>query len=224
MPSHASARGPAALPEHFDQLPGAVQGGYSSEKVTVQLWWPSDALMASRVIGHLDVAAARFLATSLREHLRTTTGPAVGFHDWSRMTDYDGDARILLTDVAREALPRSEGVHVLVGSPLVAFGLRTASVVLRHVFSYVAREPFEAALTSSLRQLVPPPPKEEESIPSSGPQMKTCADCGTRLPDTAGSAYSLINSGWRLSRPTAGQRPMWHCPECWRSSHRKLGK
>jgi hypothetical protein len=49
-----------AHPDPFDQLGGAVPGGYGG-----QLWWPAPGLMVSRVLGHLDTAAARFLAASI---------------------------------------------------------------------------------------------------------------------------------------------------------------
>ena len=88
------------------------------------------------------------------------TTRSVGFHDWSALSDYDSEARILLTTVAREALPVSDGTHLLVSSPLIAFGIRTASVVLRNVFSYSAREPFEAAMVAALRRPAVSPPSQ----------------------------------------------------------------
>ncbi len=212
----------------FDQLPGKVLGGgYSSEEVTVQLWWPSPGVMVTRVLGHLDAPAARFLATSLRSHLKTTLVRMVGFHDWARVTDYDSDARILLTELTREGLTRTDGVHVLVQSPLVAFGLRTASMVLPNVHTYQLRAAFDAALTFALREHAPSPtsptltPKEEPAAPHSGVRRNACTGCGAELPEEVGTAYSLINHGWRLSRPGDTGKPLWHCPACWRSQKRR---
>jgi hypothetical protein len=222
----ATERAPETLADDlFDQLPGMVLGGgYNSEKVTVQLWWPSPSVMVTRVIGHLDAPAARFLATSLRSHLKATRVRLVGFHDWARVTDYDSDARILLTELTREALTRTEGVHVFVQSPLVAFGLRTASTVLPNVHAYQLRAAFDAALSTALRERAPSPsltPREEPSAPNSGFRTKACSGCGAELPDEVGTAYSLISHGWRLSRPGDAGKPLWHCPACWRSQKRR---
>ena len=209
----------------FDQLPGMVLGGgYASEKVTAQLWWPSPGVMVSRVLGHLDAPTAHFLAASLRGHLESTRVRLVRFHDWARVTDYDSDARVLLTELTREARTRTEGVHVLVQSPLVAFGLRTASVVLPSVHTYQLRAAFDAALTAALRERAPSPSltaKEDPAAPRSGLRTKACSGCGAERPEEVGTAYSLISHGWRLSRPGDAGKPLWHCPACWRSQKRR---
>lgn len=169
----------------------------------------------------------RSLRTALRSHLKATLVRMVGFHDWSRVTDYDSDARILLIELTREALTRTNGVHVLVQSPLVAFGVRTASMVLPNVHAYEQRAAFDAAMTSALRERAPSPPspsltpKEETAASHSGVRKNACSGCGEELPEEVGTAYSLINHGWRLSRPGDVGKPLWHCPACWRSQKRR---
>ncbi len=125
---------------------------HSSKRGVVRIWWPAPTLMATEVEGHLDASAARFLATSLREHA-VTLARIVGFHDWKGLSDYDSEARILLTGVARESLACSEGTHVLASSALVVFGLRAANVILGNVHGYSERAAFDAALASALRKL-----------------------------------------------------------------------
>jgi hypothetical protein len=132
-------------------LPGAL-APHSTKRISVRVWWPVPTVMVTQVRGHLDAEAARVLARALRDRLAATRARLVGFHDWTELADYDSDARILLTDVAREGLTRSDGTHVLIASPLVAFGLRAASVILTNVHAYSARPPFEAALVSALRR------------------------------------------------------------------------
>jgi hypothetical protein len=139
-------------PSPFIQLAGAVPP-HRTEHVTVRLWWPVPALMVTQVRGHLDAESARFLARALRDHLTSTKVRLVGFHDWTELMDYDSHARIVLTDVAREALPRSDGTHVLIASPLVAFGIRAASVILRNVHAYSTRTAFEGTLVSTVQRL-----------------------------------------------------------------------
>lgn len=210
-----------SAPPHdpFEQLSGFVPGGFVGENVTVQLWWPRPGFMASRVVGHLDVAAARFLATSLQERVAEHAATRlVGFHDWARMTDYDGDARVLLTGVTRGMISRSDGIHLLVQSPLVAFGIRTASVVLTNVFVYSARAAFKLKLDSALRHVPQAPAKGQGAGEL---RTKACNGCGIELSDETGTAYSLINNGWRLSRPTGAQKPLWHCPACWRDQKKR---
>ena len=198
----------------FDDLSGFVPGGYIRENVTVQLWWPRPGFMVSRVLGHLDAGGAHFLADGLRAHVATLgkTTRTIGFHEWARMSDYDSEARIVLTGVARETLARSDGIHLLVQSSLVAFGVRTASVALTNVVVYSARASFEAALASSLRHVPQAPVLEERADEL---RVKACSRCGAELPNEMGTAYSLISNGWRLSRPTGTQKPQWHCPACW---------
>ena len=215
-----SAEDDAPGSDPFERLPGFVPGGHVSERVTVQLWWPTPGLMASRVLGHLDLAAARFLASSLEEHgARSAKTRLVGFHDWSRMTDYDGDARVLLTGASRATIARSDGIHLLVESPLVAFGIRTASVVLTNVFVYSARSAFERKLASTLRRasLAPAGGGDAGEL-----RTKACGGCGAEQPDAMGTAYSMINHGWRLARPSGAQKPQWSCPACWREQKKRL--
>jgi hypothetical protein len=137
----------------FDDLARGVVTAYSTNAVKVRIWWPTPALMATQVAGHIDAPAAHFLAQSLRKQLTASATRIIGFHDWANLTDYESDARIVLTGVAREALPRTVGIHLLVRSPLVLFGIRAASVVLSDVHTYDARQPFEHALSSALGRL-----------------------------------------------------------------------
>ena len=139
----------------LEHMAGAVPG-YMSSTVSIRMWWPQPGLLISKIDGHLDAAAAAAIAQSIRGHIATTAaGRLTGFHDWSGLVDYDSEARILLTDVARELLPRSDGAHLLVNSQLVAFGIRAASVVLGNITSYASREPFETALSAALRRSKP---------------------------------------------------------------------
>ena len=197
----------------LDQLTGAIPG-FVSDGVTVDVWWPTPNVMVTRVLGHLDLPASRFLATALRVQLAKISALTIGFHEWSNVKDYDSEARILLTELTRDALPRSQGVHVLVGSPLVLFGLKAASSVLSKVYPHRSRVSFDAALAAALARTRP---VNEESATSSGLRDAACSRCGTQRAGTDGTAYSLINEGWWLSRPTTGQaKPAWHCPDCWR--------
>ena len=139
-------------PGSLDTLDGSAST-HTTRLVSVRIWWLASSLMASEVKGHLDVTAARFLAHALRDRMAKDPRRLVGFHDWTGVTNYDGNARIVLTQAARESSARSDGTHVLALSALVHFGLRTADFLLGNIHSYVARAPFEAAMQENLRRL-----------------------------------------------------------------------
>ena len=110
-------------------------------------------MLVSRIDGHLDVDGARFLAASVRTHLAACAPLRhTGFHDWYAMTDYDGDARVMLMDLVRDILPRLEAVHICIGSPGVAFGVKAASLVFPNLSSYVSRASFDRTLAGTLRR------------------------------------------------------------------------
>ena len=70
-----------------------------------------------------------------------------GFHDWELMTDYDADARTLLTETTVMNLRRIEVAHFITGSRLVAFGVRPAGAFIGKLVLHPTRASFEGEVS-----------------------------------------------------------------------------
>jgi hypothetical protein len=109
--------------------------------------YPEPWLFLSKVIGH-------FASDKIDDYLADMSKvfqrgrPAVGFHDWSEMSNYDSNTRKQLTEWALEQRGKLPTHHILVQSKLVAMGVSTASLLLggNAIMSYTDRAVFERAL------------------------------------------------------------------------------
>ncbi|UQA57485.1 hypothetical protein [Polyangium aurulentum] len=130
-------------PEHAEQI-RAPAG-------TSWLWRPARGVLVTRVVGLLTAqAGAAMEAAMLR--IVAEDGQYEGFHDWLQMTDYAAEARVRLTDAARAVHTSTKIVHILVGSKVVAFGVRVANAALGNLRVYQSSDSFESALHSVLRR------------------------------------------------------------------------
>jgi hypothetical protein len=132
--------------ERATRLLGAPLRSHASARGSVVVWRPAPGVFVTRVVGHLDEAGAREIEGAFRRQI-AEEGRHVGFNDWFDMTDYDSQARILLTEMVNESIALIEASHVLIASKLVAFGVRAANVVLRrHLTVYSDPEAFDREL------------------------------------------------------------------------------
>jgi len=132
--------------ERTTRLLGPPLRSHVSSQGSVVVWRPAPGVFVTRVVGHLDEAAAREIEGAFRRQI-AEEGRHVGFNDWLDMTDYDSRARILLTEMVNESIALIEASHILIASRLVAFGVRAANVVLRrHLTVYNEPEPFDREL------------------------------------------------------------------------------
>lgn len=132
---------------------------YSSGPLVVAIGRPAPWVFLSRVQGHLDAAGARVIADAVRHQMAAEKRYMVILNDWSEMSDYDGAARVLLTDLAREVLPASEAVHILLTSQRVAFGVRAANLILRRITAHLKMDTFGAALVAAVDRPTPARPR-----------------------------------------------------------------
>lgn len=116
---------------------------------TCWIWCPAPDVIVSLFKGVLSAQAATRIDDILRR-LTANGNKHDAFHDWEGMTDYDGQARVTLTNTALALRPSSERVHLLVRSKTVAMGVKVASVVLPTLFSHLDRASFESALEESI--------------------------------------------------------------------------
>lgn len=129
-------------------LPGSPQI-HRSAKGTVSLWDPAPGIVFSYVTDVLTAEGALAIETATRRSM-ARFGPQIIFHDWDEMTDYETEARAQLTQFGMEARKSFDGVHMLVRSKIVQFGVQAANLVVRRIQLYEARAPFEAALRRAL--------------------------------------------------------------------------
>lgn len=112
---------------------------------TVWIWIPTPGVVVTVVKGVISAQlAGHWCEVVLRKTADQTR--LESFHDWEEMTDYDGEARTLLIDTSKKLRPKSERVHILFRSKIVALGVRVASTILPHLVSYTDRSLFQAAL------------------------------------------------------------------------------
>jgi len=116
---------------------------------TSWIWCPVAGVLVCVIKGVLSAQSASRIDEILRR--RTSDGSKhEDFHDWEGMTDYDGQARITLTNTALALRHTNEKVHLLVRSKTVAMGVKVASAVLPNVVSHLDRSSFESALADSI--------------------------------------------------------------------------
>jgi hypothetical protein len=125
---------------------------HSSESLLIAIGRPAPWVFLSRVKGHLDVAGARVIDQAVRVQTAAEKRYMLLLNDWSGMTDYDGAARVLLTDLARAVLPACDAVHILISSERVAFGVRAANLVLHRLTAHTKPQTFAAALLAAVEQ------------------------------------------------------------------------
>jgi hypothetical protein len=121
----------------------------SSPFGTVWVWCPVTGVLVTQIKGVLSAQAASTLAEIIRR-LTAKFGPQEHFNDWEGMTNYDGEARSVMTNTAISMRKDCEHVHLLVRSKAVALGVRVASAVVPNLTSHVDRATFESALAASI--------------------------------------------------------------------------
>lgn len=133
----------------FGFLPDGQALVFQSRRGTTRLWSPARTMLVTQVVGSLSMEAVAGIGHALRRGI-DSDGRYLGFNDWEDMIDYELDARIELTSQLLKVLPRVDGVHFLVHSKVVAFGIRAANLVLKTLKVHHTREDFEAALRDAV--------------------------------------------------------------------------
>lgn len=129
---------------------GPPRGAWKTTRGDAAAWVPASGLLVTRATGHLDAELASKLIAAgndvVREH-----GTLLAFHDWQKITTYDGDARKLLTTWGVSIRGKVERVHILTGSKLVRMGVAVASIALGGMMvAYENRTVFEVLLRAGI--------------------------------------------------------------------------
>ena len=112
--------------------------------------WMRRPLLITRATGTLTVAAAQTMDLATRR-LVQPGGRYQSFHDWEDLTDYESDARRLLTDASARNRAHMDRTHILLRSRLLVAALDAARMFLKHIVPYSSRAVFEDELRKALR-------------------------------------------------------------------------
>jgi hypothetical protein len=109
--------------------------------------YPVPWVCVGKIVGHYSSDMVRRYV----EAVKKATGhgrPAIIFHDWSEMTNYDRECRLVLTEWAERLRPDVAHHYLLVQSVMVRMGVATARMVLgiSHLTAFNALNPAERAL------------------------------------------------------------------------------
>jgi hypothetical protein len=109
-------------------------------------------VLATRVVGHANLAVARFYVARAQREMLTERHLRV-FHDWSGLTGYDPEAREALRDFATKNDDTRVRVYLLIRSKIVSMAIQTASLVMRRDFQATSDAAvFEQWLREALRE------------------------------------------------------------------------
>ena len=103
-------------------------------------------VLVSYLTGHIDATMMRHLLEQFEGWRRVNGDDLMAFHDLEQVTDYDSEARLLVTPWARQHRPQFRCVHVLVRSQAIAWGIRVLGTLTdRLLVAHHDRTSFETA-------------------------------------------------------------------------------
>jgi hypothetical protein len=133
-----------------DVLPVPSAEVVRSERGTVYIWHPAPTVFVTRAEGCLTERAARAICVAGRKVI-AADGRLVVFQDWEELTDYEREARIVMTKMGLEFRRHVELSHFLVRARIVALGIQLANVVLGNLRVQPSRRALEEVLRSTIR-------------------------------------------------------------------------
>ena len=137
------------LPSRPPPLPESSAQHYKTDRGDARVWTPGRGLVVTQVSGQLSIAAATAVAATSRR-IVANGGRLTALHDWEGMTDYESQARVILTDIGFDLHKQLEKVHILLGSRIVALAVQGASLVIPSIEVHKSRATFEAALRRAM--------------------------------------------------------------------------
>ena len=123
----------------------AAEGSIEVQRVT-------PGVVLTRMQGHAKLDHLKPIAEAVSAEIEAGRRPEV-FHDWERMTGYDSDVRIAMTEWYREVSSQVERVHVLAASRLVVMGVSVVALAVgARIDTYSSRSRFDSALAAAKRR------------------------------------------------------------------------
>ena len=118
------------------------------------IWQPARGVLATQVAGAITAGVAQGLAAALRKVVHAH-GRVVVIHDWEQMTDYEPEARVILTDIGRELKKQIDLTHILLRSRIVALAVQAATLLVPNIKVHGSRVTLERALHDAIRAAAP---------------------------------------------------------------------
>ena len=123
---------------------------YRGERVYGQLWRPTPDLFVTRVVGYVDVGSVTFYVTRAQRAILSGQKILV-FHDWSKLTGYDLEARNRLRAFGAMNDDNFHGVYYLISSKIIMMAVSAAALALRRrLYAYTDARTFQAKLSEAL--------------------------------------------------------------------------
>jgi hypothetical protein len=130
-------------------LPHADAQHYRTDRGEARVWTPRGGLVVTQVTGQLSIGAATAVASAVRR-IAMSGVRVTNVHDWEGMTDYEPQARVILTEAGRDLQKQIEMNHILLGSRIVTLAVQAASLVIPNIKVHPSRATFEATLRRSM--------------------------------------------------------------------------
>ena len=101
--------------------------------------------------GKLDVALAKEFLGHLDRWVKLGGVHLVAFHDWELVSDYETEARLVLTPWSKDNRSKFDRVHILVRSRTLAWGISIVNSISNDVIvAHHSRTSFEDARRISI--------------------------------------------------------------------------
>ena len=130
--------------------PGDQAEEYRGDRVYGQLWRPASDLFVTRVSGHVDVGCVSYYVSRAQRAILAGHKIAV-FHDWSKLTGYDLEARNRLRAFGSLNDEHFQGVYYLIKSKIIMMAISAAALALRRrLYAYTDALVFREKLRQAL--------------------------------------------------------------------------
>lgn len=119
----------------------------------ITLWFPGGDLVAGRILGHVRAGLAQAAFGEIDHYAQSQEFPGRGFIDFSKMTDFDWEARMTLLRWNIAHRREAQRLDLLTDSYPVNLALRALGAVLGdRVVAHERCLTFEAAYSTALAQ------------------------------------------------------------------------
>lgn len=125
---------------------------YSEPRCELWIWQAVPGVVVQKCVGHAPAAIGRAMVQRLSA-IATAGERFVIFDEWQGVTGYDTETRTIVTDWTRANVHLLDGIHILVGSKLVAMGISVSNLVTGGIAtSYSDPIRFKRALTDEIER------------------------------------------------------------------------
>jgi hypothetical protein len=125
---------------------------WESDGGSLRIEFPAPHLARVTFAGHLIDEFVEPIAAAA-ERLTQSGRPAVAFHDWEGMTNYDMSARLGMLGVAMRNHAKTARLHFLLGSTMVRLAVEVTNLVVGKFEVHPGRRSFEEAYARAIAEI-----------------------------------------------------------------------